>query len=262
MNILKKIIADKRIEVAQKKKFIPEEYLQSRDEFFEECASLKNSLIEENATGIIAEFKRKSPSKGWINKKIDIFDVVADYEIHGASGVSVLTDEIYFGGTLDDLINARIMLDGPILRKDFIIDEYQVIETKAWGADVILLIADVLTKQQIIKFSFKAKEIGLEVLLEIHDESELGHICENVDIVGVNNRNLKTLEVDINTSLRLSELIPADKIKISESGINNVASIHLLRQHGFKGFLIGENFMKEKNPGKVFSKFVSQLKIK
>jgi len=261
MNILDKIIADKKVEVAQKKKLIPETFLRSRDEFEKECASLKYSLLEKDATGIIAEFKRKSPSKGWINKKADVFDIVTGYKIHGASGVSILTDEIYFGGTLDDLLNARILPDGPILRKDFIIDEYQVIESKAWGADVILLIAACLTPPEVKRLAGFAKKAGLEVLLELHDENELDHICDEVDIVGVNNRNLKTFEVDIERSLKMAEKIPGDKIKIAESGINSVDDILLFRQNGFKGFLIGELFMKEEDPGVAFAEFVNALQL-
>jgi indole-3-glycerol phosphate synthase len=261
MNILDKIIADKRIEIAQKKKILTESIITQFDSFEEECASLKFSLLEEDATGIIAEFKKKSPSKGWINKKANVLDVVTDYMCHGATGISILTDEIYFGGLNDDLMEARIIFDGPILRKDFIIDEYQITEAKAIGADVVLLIASCLTKQQVKKFAFKAHELGMEVLLEIHDESELGHISELVDLVGVNNRNLKTLEIDIQTSLRLAKEIPEDKIKISESGISSVDDILLLKQNGFKGFLIGENFMKEKDPGLAFEEFVNALKL-
>ncbi|MEO6456149.1 MAG: indole-3-glycerol phosphate synthase TrpC, partial [Ginsengibacter sp.] len=262
MNILEKIIADKKIEVKQKKKFIPEAFLRAREEFREECCSLKYSLLEDDATGIIAEFKRKSPSKGWINKDIDTLDVVSNYEIFGASGVSILTDEIYFGGTLDDLINGRNLLDVPILRKDFIIDEYQIIETKAWGADVLLLIASCLTRQEVKKFSHKAQQIGLEVLLEIHNEDELDHICDTVDMVGINNRDLKTFTVDLNHSIELSKSIPAGKVKIAESGIDDVATVKLLRQQGFQGFLIGEKFMKEKDPGHAFKMFVKKLSEK
>ncbi len=260
MNILDQIIADKKKEVAQKKKFIPEMMLRNREDFFDECASLKYSLLEEGATGIIAEFKRKSPSKGWINQDADVLDVIGDYDNYGASGVSILTDEIYFGGTLDDLVNGRLLTDRPILRKDFIIDEYQVIETKAWGADVILLIGACLTKQEVKRLAFKAQQIGLEVLLEIHNEFELDHICGAVDMVGINNRNLKTFKVNVETSLQLGEKIPEQFIKISESGISDANTIHLLRQNGFKGFLMGEIFMKETDPGERFHEFVKQLK--
>ena len=261
MNILDKIIADKRIEVQQKKEILNESVLTNMDAFAEECISLKTSLLEETSSGIIAEFKRKSPSKGWINENAEVADIVTDYMIYGATGISVLTDENYFGGLLDDLQMSRRIFKGPILRKDFIIDEYQVVESKSFGADVILLIAACLTRQQTKTLASKAHDLGLEVLLEIHDEAELDHISESVDIVGINNRNLKTLEVEIETSIRLAEQIPADKLKISESGIGSVEDILLLKQHGFKGFLIGENFMKEADPGLAFEEFVNALKL-
>ncbi len=259
-NILESIIADKKIEVAQKKKYINEKAWHMMPEFESECCSLKYSLLEEDATGIIAEFKRKSPSKGFINEYAEVEDIVSGYEMFGASGVSILTDEIYFGGTNDDIINGRNTIDIPILRKDFIIDTYQIVEAKALGADVILLIAACLTKQQVKQFAFKAHQLGLEVLLEIHNEEELEHICDAVDLVGVNNRNLKTFEVSIDTSLQLINKIPTDKLAIAESGISNVETILTLQQAGFKGFLIGENFMKETNPASAFENFVQQLK--
>jgi indole-3-glycerol phosphate synthase len=258
-NILDQIIADKRVEVAQKKKFIHESFLRSRDEYKDECASLKASLLNTGSTGIIAEFKRKSPSKGWINREAEAYDVAADYEFYGAAGVSILTDEIYFGGTLDDLINGRIVLKGPILRKDFIIDDYQVSETKAWGADVMLLIAACLTREEVKRMSKKAKEAGLEVILEIHDEPELDYLCDTIDMVGINNRNLKTFEVNIEKSLVLAEKIPGDFLKIAESGIHSVETIKLFRQNGFRGFLIGEHFMKEQDPGLAFKTFMDSL---
>jgi len=259
-NILESIIADKKIEVAQKRKYIQEEAWEMFPTFESECRSLKYSLLKEGATGIIAEFKRKSPSKGFINENAKVEDIVDGYERFGASGVSILTDEIYFGGSNDDLINGRTILDIPILRKDFIIDTYQITEAKALGADVILLIAACLTKKQVKQFACKAHELGLEVLLEIHNDEELEHICDEVDLVGVNNRNLKTFEVSINTSLQLINKIPTDKAAVAESGISNVQTVLTLRQAGFKGFLIGENFMKETNPAKAFEDFTKQLK--
>ncbi|MEO5908669.1 MAG: indole-3-glycerol phosphate synthase TrpC, partial [Ginsengibacter sp.] len=177
----------------------------------------------------------------------------------GASAVSVLTDEEFFGGFLNDLTEARIN-DVPILRKDFIIEEYQIIESKSYGADAILLIAACLSKEEVKKFSIFAKNLGLNVLLEIHNENELEHICDEIDVVGINNRDLKSFKVDLNNSIELCKKIPADKIKISESGIDKVETIHFLKQNGFSGFLMGEKFMKEKNPGKAFAYFVKQLK--
>ena len=183
-----------------------------------------------------------------------------DYEKYGASAVSVLTDTGFFGGTLDDLNEAANILQIPLLRKDFIIDEYQLVESKAFGADIILLIAACLKIEEVKKLSATAKKLGLNVLLEIHNEQELEHICESVDVVGINNRDLKTFKVDINHSIELAKKIPSHEIKISESGIDDVTTIHHLKQNGFSGFLIGEKFMKEKDPGIAFGKFVDELK--
>lgn len=259
MNILDKIIADKKKEVELKKEIIPVEAWTLMPYFNEERVSLKKSLLEKDSTGIIAEFKRKSPSKGVINEKADIFDVVSAYD-ESAAGISILTDEIYFGGTNDDLLNARNIATIPLLRKDFIIDEYQLYEARGIGADVILLIAANLSKTEVKRLASKAKQLELEVLLEIHNEEELEHICDNVDFVGVNNRNLKTFEVDINTSMQLYPHIPKDKLAIAESGISNVDTIVTLKQAGFSGFLIGENFMKEENPAEAFENFSKTLK--
>jgi indole-3-glycerol phosphate synthase len=260
MNILDNIIATKKIEVEEKKKLVPVKDLQTFPHFHSACNSLVSELLNENSTGIIAEFKRKSPSKGVINNTVQIGPVVEAYDTHGASGISILTDENYFGGAIDDIIYARNIVRIPILRKDFIIDEYQVIEAKAIGASVILLIAACLTAKRVRELALFAKRLSLEVLLEIHSKDELEHICNEVDIVGVNNRDLKTFTVDINLSLELGELIPGEKIRISESGISNVNSIITLRQAGFKGFLIGEIFMKEPDPAIAFADFVNNLK--
>ncbi len=259
MNILDNIIASKKIEVKEKKKLVPVEELETFPHFHSNCNSLVSELLNETSTGIIAEFKRRSPSKGVINDHVQIGPVVEAYDTHGASGISILTDENFFGGSIDDIIYARNIVRVPILRKDFIIDEYQILEAKAIGASVILLIAACLTPERVRELALFAKRISLEVLLEIHNEDELKHICNEVDIVGVNNRDLKTFTVDINRSLELSELIPHEKIMISESGITNVNSILTLRQAGFKGFLIGENFMKEPDPAIAFADFVNQL---
>lgn len=259
MNILDNIIATKIIEVEQKKKLVPVEELESFPHFHSTCNSLVSELLNEASTGIIAEFKRKSPSKGVINESVQIGPVVEGYDTHGASGISILTDENYFGGSIDDIIYARNIVRVPILRKDFIIDEYQIVEAKAIGASVILLIAACLTPERVRELALFAKRLSVEVLLEIHNEDEIKHICNEVDIVGVNNRDLKTFTVDINRSLELSGLIPPEKIKISESGISNVNSIIILRQAGYKGFLIGENFMKQPDPAIAFADFAGTL---
>jgi len=259
MNILDTIITKKKIEIAERKRNKSISELENEPFFKNETLSFRDFLLREDKTGIIAEFKRKSPSKGVINNTSTVTEVTTAYAKFGASGISVLTDEEFFGGSLNDLLESTIN-EVPLLRKDFIIDEYQLIESKAFGAEVILLIASCLTRKEVITFAALAKNIGLNVLLEIHNEQELAHICNDVDVVGVNNRDLKTFTVDINLSIGLSKEIPSDTIKISESGIDNVASIKLLRQHGFRGFLIGEKFMKEKNPGLAFQNFTQQLK--
>lgn len=259
MNILDKIIAHKKIEVAQRKAQTPIAELEKGKFFANETLSLKKFLLDETRTGIIAEYKRKSPSKGVINNQSAVEEVTTAYAKFGASGISVLTDDEFFGGNLNDLLAATIN-EVPLLRKDFMIDEYQIIEAKAYGAAVILLIAACLSKQEVRQLAATAKSLGLEVLLEIHNEGELQHICEQVDLVGVNNRNLKTFEVSINTSLQLINKIPTDKLAIAESGISNMETILTLRQAGFKGFLIGENFMKQANPAKAFEDFVNRLK--
>lgn len=258
MNILDKIIEAKKIEVAQRKTVRPIHQLERETFFSHKTLSLRDYLLREDKTGIIAEFKRKSPSKGIINDLASVTSVTKAYAAHGASGISVLTDQYFFGGTLDDLQAATIN-NVPLLRKDFIIDEYQLVESKAFGAEVILLIAACLTPTEVKRLSATARDLGLNVLLEIHNEEELGHIVPTVDVVGVNNRDLKTFITDINRSVTLSSLIPKDVIKISESGIDDIASIQLLKQYGFHGFLVGEKFMKEKDPGLAFENFVSAL---
>lgn len=260
MNILEKIVAERKKTLDQLKQIIPVQSWEMMPMFYKECLSLKENLQDEDLSGIIAEFKRASPSKGIINNKADIIKVVTDYEIYGASGISILTEPQFFSGNNDDILSVTNFLDTPVLRKDFIVDEYQVLETKAIGADVLLLIAACLSPKEVKNLAATAKNIGLEILLELHDEKELEHICDDIDLVGINNRNLKTFEVAIERSLRMAEKIPSDKIKIAESGISSVENIKLFKENGFKGFLIGENFMKEENPGIAFQRFVSGLK--
>lgn len=260
MNILDTIIRKKRIEVDKKKRLKSIAELKGMSFFNNKTYSLKDFLLRKDKTGIIAEFKRKSPSKGIINNSSFVEDVTSDYVKYGASAVSVLTDEEFFGGSLNDLLAARINKI-PVLRKDFMIDEYQLIESKAYGADIILLIAACLSKKEVIQLSSFARNIGLNVLLEIHTEEELDHICEEVDVVGINNRDLKSFKVDLMRSVDLCKKIPSDKIKISESGIDDEKTIHFLKQNGFTGFLIGEKFMKEREPGNAFREFVKELNL-
>lgn len=261
MTILDTIIEHKKNEVALAKQQQPEALLKQMPGFSRKTFSLKEFLLDETKTGIIAEFKRQSPSKGIINNKADVVDVTKGYAENGASGLSVLTDEKFFGGTNEDVQKARVN-NIPVLRKEFIIDEYQILEAKAIGADVILLIAACLSPQRVKELALYAKSLQLEVLLEIHTEEELQHICDETAIVGVNNRDLKTFAVDISRSIELSKKIPADKIKIAESGIHDVETICTFRNAGFSGFLIGENFMKQPDPTIAFAAFVKQLKAK
>jgi indole-3-glycerol phosphate synthase len=260
MNILDKIVEDKRKEVSLKKRLIPISQLESSVLFDREVTSLAKAL-RHSSTGIIAEHKRRSPSKAVINQDLSVQDVAQGYQNAGVCGMSVLTDGKYFGGSLDDLLLARATVHMPLLRKEFIIDEYQIVEAKAHGADVILLIAAILTKTEIKIFSELAKSLDLDVLLEVHNEEELHKsIMPNLDMLGVNNRNLKTFEVSLETSKSLSSLIPNDFVKVSESGISNIEAIKDLKTYGYEGFLIGENFMKTNNPGVSASQFIKDLK--
>jgi indole-3-glycerol phosphate synthase len=258
VNILEKIIEHKRGEVAQRRAQRPVADLENERLFKRETLSLCEFILNEKKTGIIAEYKRKSPSKGIINNRDSVEAVTTAYAAYGASGISVLTDHEFFGGSLDDLLAARDS-NVPLLRKDFTIDEYQLVEARAFGADVILLIAACLSPGEVKTLASTAKSLGLEVLLELHDESELEHICDEVSLVGVNNRNLKNFEVDLEHSVRLAQGIDNKFIKIAESGINDVKNIHYLKQFGFRGFLIGEFFMKQQSPMAAFKEFTYQL---
>lgn len=259
MNILDTIIAQKRKEVAESKKRQSIADLEKGPFFKNETLSLKKYILDKTRTGIIAEFKRRSPSKGIINDRVTVEEVTTAYARYGASGISVLTDMPFFGGSLDDLLVATVN-EVPLLRKDFLIDEYQLVEAKAFGAEVILLIAACLSPKEVKSLARIAQGLGMEVLLELHDESELGHVSGDVDLVGVNNRNLKTFTVDLEHSVRLADRIGHEFVKVAESGINEVKNIHYLKAHGFNGFLIGENFMRQANPGAAFQNFVAELK--
>lgn len=258
MNILDKIVAFKKEEVAARKQQYPLQQLQQSHGFNRTPYSLSEFLLNPAKTGIIAEFKRKSPSKGIINDQVSVLEVTQAYTKFGASCLSVLTDTEFFGGSTADIKAARVN-PIPILRKDFIIDEYQIAAAKEMGADVILLIAACLSPGQVKDLAAYAKNLQLSVLLELHGEEELEHICNDTDIVGINNRNLKTFEVDIERSLRMAAQIPTSKIKVAESGISSAENINLFKANGFKGFLIGENFMKAANPAQAFEAFVQQL---
>jgi indole-3-glycerol phosphate synthase len=259
MTILDKIVKDKFKEIALKKELISIKQLEQSSLFERETISLANKL-KNSKTGVIAEFKRRSPSKSIINDTAKAEDVAKGYESAGVCGMSVLTDSKYFGGSLEDLLIARANCNLPLLRKEFVIDEYQIIEAKANGADVILLIAAILKKSEIKQFSELAKSLHLDVLLEVHNEEELHKsIIPSLDMIGVNNRNLKTFEVDLDTSKLLSKHIPNEFVKVSESGISSTEAIKELKPYGFKGFLIGENFMKTDNPGTSAMQFIKDL---
>lgn len=259
MNILDKITLDKRKEVELRKRLIPISQLEQSVLFARQTFSLANKL-RNSKSGIIAEHKRRSPSKSVINNNLNVQDVAKGYEDAGVCGMSVLTDGKYFGGSLDDLLTARASCNLPLLRKEFIIDEYQMLEAKAYGADVILLIAAILSRYEIKQFSEFAKNLNLDVLLEVHNEEELHKsIMPSLDMLGVNNRNLKTFDVSLNTSKSLSSLIPDDFVKVSESGISSIEAIKELQPYGYQGFLIGENFMKTDHPGASASEFIKSL---
>lgn len=261
MNILDKIVAHKKKEIAQLKQEVAVQNLVNSPNFKRTPISLKNSLLEKNSSGIIAEFKRKSPSKGIINDKVAVADVTEGYIKAGVAAQSVLTDQQFFGGNVVDLIHARSVNDvKPILRKDFVVDGFQIVEAKAIGADVILLIAACLTAEELKKYGNLAEDLGMEVLYEIHNKEELDKISDlDNKIIGINNRNLKTFKVDLEHSINLANQIPNSCVKVSESGISNPRIITGLKEYGFKGFLIGENFMKTEDPGGACEAFISQM---
>lgn len=256
-NILDKIIANKKIEVEKQKAEISISQLEKK--ITDTSVYSFREALANSPTGIIAEFKRRSPSRDWIFKDAKVEDVIPLYSQNGASAISVLTDMDFFGGNLADLEKARELTRTPLLRKDFMVDEYQLYQAKAAQASAILLIASALTVEETKRLAVKAKELRLDVLLEIHNEQELGHINDNVDVVGVNNRNLGTFVTDIQISFDLVGKIPNEFIKISESGISQPQTVKDLQAVGYKGFLMGENFMKTSNPGKALEEFIKQL---
>ncbi len=260
MNILDQIIAQKKREVVLKKSLVSANQLQNTVLFNSRTTSLSKSVLH-SPFGIVAEHKRRSPSKATINHNLFLEDVVKGYEDAGASGISVLTDTNFFGGSLDDFLLAKACVKTPLLRKEFIVDEYQILESKAYGADAILLIAAVLTQSEIKTLAAFAHSIALEVLLEVHNQAELDKsLIPELDMIGVNNRNLKTFEVRLDTSLALVDKIPNNVVKISESGLHTAEDIKLLKSAGFNGFLMGEAFMKNNNPGAELATLLQQLK--
>ncbi len=247
-DILQKIVNAKREEVNEAKKEVKITDFESMPFFGRIGKSLKSTLLHADEPMVIAEFKRRSPSAGDINKHAKVQQIVRGYEKAGAAAISVLTNEEFFGGSYEDLKQARQITEMPILRKDFIVDELQVYATKSLGADIILLIAEALTKEEIAQFAETAKNINLEVLLEIHSEEQLDKLNDYVDFVGVNNRNLKNFDVSIQNSLELADKIPDQFIKISESGLSQPDDVKTLYRTGYQGFLIGGYFMEATDP--------------
>lgn len=261
MNILDKIIASKYKEVEERKSLVPVKLLENSVFFQGPAVSMKKYVTNPDKSGIIAEFKRKSPSKGVINGTASVEKVSIGYMQAGASALSVLTDKEYFGGSSEDLRVARKFNFCPIIRKDFIVDEYQILEAKSIGADCILLIAAALEPTKLKSLAAFARSLGLEILMEVHDGEELQRsLCDDLDLVGVNNRNLKTFEVSVNTSLQLVDQIPSNFVKVSESGISDPATMVELKKAGFNGFLIGENFMKSSRPEQAAYNFIKEYR--
>ena len=257
-DILSEIIANKRFEVDLQKQAISIEQLQEGISEAPAIRSMKQALAS-SKSGVIAEFKRRSPSKGWIKQDARLEDIVLSYATAGASALSILTDEKFFGGNLKDIRIARPLVEIPILRKDFIIDEYQLYQAKIVGADAVLLIAAALEQEKCNELTEKAHSLGLEVLLEIHSSEELAYINKEIDMVGINNRNLGTFFTDVENSFRLAGQLPQDAVLVSESGISDPEIVKRLRAAGFRGFLIGETFMKTEQPGETLQNFLRAI---
>jgi indole-3-glycerol phosphate synthase len=260
-NILDTIVAHKRQEVSDRQALYPIKLLEQSGYYQTPTVSLRHYLMRDDLSGIIAEIKRRSPSQGDINPYISIERVSIGYMQAGASALSILTDEKFFGGKSEDLTLARRMNYCPILRKDFVISEYQIVEARSMGADAILLIAACLSPAEIDQFATLAQSLGLEVLLEVHDREELARsLCDSIDLVGVNNRNLKDFSVSLNPSLSLAELIPNQFVKVAESGLSDPKEVVRLRQAGYRGFLMGQRFMETAQPEKACARFIEQLR--
>ncbi|MDD4819590.1 MAG: indole-3-glycerol phosphate synthase TrpC [Flavobacteriales bacterium] len=259
-DILDEIVRDKYLEVESLKKDISASQMRDKAMAVKRTPLNMRCSLSGSSSGIIAEVKRKSPSKGWIKQCADIERVAVEYQQNGASALSVLTDEKYFGGSLDFIRRIRPLVHLPILRKDFIVDEYQLFQAREAGADAVLLIAAALTEQQCDDLTKKAHELSLEVLLEVHSASELSYVRKETDMVGVNNRNLGTFYTDVQNSFDLASKLPQDTLLVSESGISQPEVVKRLRAVGYKGFLIGENFMKTQCPGNALGKFIQLLK--
>lgn len=261
MTILDTIKQHQLKKVAFQKVLNPIQLLEKSVLFKTESISLKKAILHSEQNGIIAEFKRKSPSKGAININADVKKITAGYIKAGACALSILTNEHFFGAQTDDFKMARIFNNCPILRKDFMLDEYQIIESKSMGADVVLLIAKMLSPKEVQKLAKTAKDIGLEVFLELQNQDEIDRYqFDNVDLVGINNRNLNTFKIDPENSIKLAQQLPTSMLKIAESGIESAKTIQTLKEKGFNGFLIGEYFMRNNNPAEKCQKLIEQLR--
>ena len=262
-HILDKIVEYKKLEVVRSKSKTSVSNLEKSEFFNRQCNSYVARLKDKNNSGVIAEFKRKSPSRSNINLDADLNEVTSGYVSGGADAISILTDNHFFGGSDDFLKQVRTNLPStPLLRKEFIIDEYQIIEAKALGADIILLICEILTKEEVLQFSTLVRSLGMEVLLEMHSADQIPKYCDQVSMVGVNNRDLKTFEVDYDRSKNLFDELPADVPKVAESGLSETDTCVMLYEHGFRGFLIGEQFMKQEEPGVACTSFIEEFMIK
>ena len=259
--ILDTIVAHKRLEVARRRELVPLKLLETSLYFKSQPLSLRKYLLREGGSGLIAEYKRKSPSKGWINRYAPVERTTLGYMQAGAVALSILTDTEFFGGKSEDLTTARRFNFCPILRKDFVVDEYQIIEAKSFGADAVLLIAAILTPVEIDTLGRLARSLGLEVLLEVHDAEELARSANSnaVDVIGVNNRNLHDFSLNLDTSMALAAAIPPEFVKVSESGISSAAVIGQLRKVGYQGFLLGEAFMRHARPERACAALVQEI---
>lgn len=259
-DILQTIIAHKRREIEAQEQAVPLSALEALLDTPMPGISMKQAL-RQSPFGIIAEFKRRSPSKDWIHRNAQTEVIAPAYQQAGASALSVLTDEPFFGGSLKDLQSCRSLVQLPLLRKDFIISPYQLFQAKLKGADAVLLIAACLTTGQCKELAHLAHELQMEVLLEIHEESELDHLNPHIDMVGVNNRHLGTFHTDVSTSFQLAKLLPEELTRVSESGLSQPETVKQLREAGFHGFLMGEAFMKSPRPGEALYNFIQALQV-
>lgn len=260
MNILDTIVESKKEELQAAKKQVPLSALQDAAHYHRSTLQVADRLQLPNSLPVIAEHKRRSPSKGWINEQADLTSIVQGYAAQGVAAISVLTDGPFFGGSPAHLQQARALVDVPLLRKDFTIEAYQLHEAKAWGADIVLLIAAILSPAQVQELTDEAQSLGLQVLLELHDEDELQHVCPAVSMVGINNRNLKSFEVNTDQSIRLQQQLPRHLLRVAESGIHSAETGAMLLQAGFDLLLMGEYFMKQEQPPIAIANFAHQLK--